>query len=458
MSERFENFGINQEEIKTLLDLEEVIKKELKIIEIISMDSFGITIKNKNVIGLGLYNCDLESFPEPILKLQSLQKLNLANNKLQKLPLSISNLTMLRKLDLSLNGLISIPDSIGKCKSLKSIILVENNLKNLPKSIGDLIALKKLILNNNKLKKLPKSIGNLTSLERLEMDNNDLISLPESIGNLTYLISLFLSNNKLSSLPWTIWKLQNWKYYHLDDNSWKDEWIELVRRDLPSIREFCRKRASINVFLSHAVQDQHDFRIKDISEYLEDEEQEEIYKAYYCEEHLKGNIDDFMNETVPKCQLLLFFASNKSMFHSLDCTHELELARKHNIQIIPIKGKDIDWPDLKAHDLDRELGHDFNDYTFKEFCEKIYKYIKQFKRDINLFVPEEAKIDREKLNIKNLINRYLDSVDFKEILKGNFGKFKEIFQKVSYDKISINEYLDELNKIILKKVEVDYLE
>jgi hypothetical protein len=252
--------------------------------------------------------------------------------------------------------------------------------------------------------------------------------------------------------------LKNWEYYHLDNNSWKDEWIELVDkdRDLPSIREFCRKRANINVFLSHAVENQKDFRIKDLSEYLE--EQDEINDAYYCEEHLKGNIDDFMNETVPMCQLLLFFASNKSVFHSKDCLHELELARKHNIQIIPIKGEDIDWGDLEAQNLDRELGKGFNEYTFNEFCEKIYEYIKKFKRDINLFVPEEAKLDKEKLNVKNLVNRYLDSDDFKEKLKKNFEKFKEIFQKFSYNKISINEYLDQLNKIILKKVELDYLE
>lgn len=73
-------------------------------------------------------------------------------------------------------------------------------------------------------------------------------------------------------------------------------------------------------------------------------------------------------------------------------------------------------------------------------------------------MPEEAKIDKEKLNIKNLVNHYLDSDDFKEILKGNFEKFKEIFQKVSYNEISINEYLNRLNKIILKKLEIDYLE
>lgn len=339
MSERFENLGIKPEEIKTLLDLEKVIKKELKIIETISMDSYGITIKDNNVVGLGLYDCELENFPEPILKLQSLQKLNLAYNKLRTLPDSILNLTMLKKLGLSLNDLTSIPDSIGKCKSLQNIMLEENNLEKLPESIGDLIVLKKLILNNNKLRKLPESIGNLTSLEKLEMDNNQLISIPESIGNLTNLKSLFLSNNKLSSLPWTIWKLKNWEYRHLDNNSWKDEWIELVNRDLPSIRELCRKRANINIFLSHAVKDYDYFRIKDLSEYLE--KQDEIYNAYYCELDLKGNIDDFMNETVPMCQLLLFFASNKSVFNSVDCAHELELARKHNMQIIPIKGKDI---------------------------------------------------------------------------------------------------------------------
>jgi len=128
------------------------------------------------------------------------------------------------------------------------------------------------------------------------------------------------------------------------------------------------------------------------------------------------------------------------------------LARKHNIQIIPIKGKDVNWGALREQNLDRSLGHEFNENKFNEFCEEFYEYIKKFKRDVNLFEPEEAKFDKEKLNVQNLINRYLDSEDFNEILRENLEKFKEIFQMFSNDQISPMEYLEKLAQILIKGV------
>jgi len=450
MSERGEKLGLNSEDIKVLLDLEGVINRPLDKVNEISMDSCAIEVKDGNVIGIGLYNCGLVNFPEQILKFKLLQKLNLADNKLETIPETISELYKLKKLDLSINKLNSIPESIGKLEFLKNLELDQNQLEIVPKSIGNLRNLKKLNLSENKLQNLPNTIGNLISLKKLNLKENQLNCIPESIGELTNIESLILGNNNLSQLPWTIWKLKNLNFLHLDNNLWKDEWEELASRDLPSILKFCQKRATINIFISYAVADFNDFHIKDISEFLAG--QEEIYNAFYCETDLRGNIDDFMNETVPKCQLLLFFASNKSVFNSVDCAHELELARKHNIQIIPIKGKDVNWGELKEKNLDRLLGHEFNENEFNEFCEKLYEYIKQFKRDVNLFDSEEAKFDKEKLNVQNLINRYLDSEEFNEILRENLEKFKEIFQMFSNDQISPMEYLEKLAQILMKGV------
>ena len=450
MSERGEKLGLNSEDIKVLLDLEGVINRPLDKVNEISMDSCAIEVKDGNVIGIGLYNCGLANFPEPILKFKLLQKLNLADNKLETIPETISELYKLKKLDLSINKLNSIPESIGKLEFLKNLELDQNQLEIVPKSIGNLKNLKKLNLSENKLQNLPNTIGNLISLKKLNLKENQLKHIPESIGELTNIESLIFGNNNLSQLPWTIWKLKNLNFLHLDNNLWKDEWEELASRDLPSILKFCQKRATINIFLSHAVADFDYFHIKDISEFLAG--QEEIYNAFYCETDLTGNIDDFMNETVPKCQLLLFFASHKSLFNSVDCAHELELARKHNIQIIPIKGKDVNWGALREQNLDRSLGHEFNENKFNEFCEEFYEYIKKFKRDVNLFEPEEAKFDKEKLNVQNLINRYLDSEDFNEILRENLEKFKEIFQMFSNDQISPMEYLEKLAQILIKGV------
>jgi len=450
MSEKYEELGLNSEDIKVLLDLERNINKRFNQVYEISMDSCGIEVKDGNIIGIGLFNCGLTNFPEQIFKFKSIQKLNLADNKLETIPESISELRNLRKLDLSINKLNSIPESIGKLEFLKKLGLEHNQLESLPESIGNLKNLKNLNLRENKLENLPNNIGKLISLKKLNLKENQLNHIPESIGELNGIESLILGNNYLFELPWTIWKLKNLNFLHLDNNSWKDEWEELASRDLPSILKFCQKRATINIFISYAVADFDDFHIKDISEFLAG--QEEIYNAFYCETDLTGNIDDFMNETVPKCQLLLFFASNKSVFNSVDCAHELELARKHNIQIIPIKGKDVNWGELKEKNLDRLLGHEFNENEFNEFCENLYEYIKQFKRDVNLFDSEEAKFDKEKLNVQNLINRYLDSEEFNEILRENLEKFKEIFQMFSNDQISPMVYLEKLAQILMKGV------
>lgn len=70
------------------------------------------------------------------------------------------------------------------------------------------------------------------------------------------------------------------------------------------------------------------------------------------------------------------------------------IALKREIEVIPIKGMDISWGDLNRidlteedlgyFDLGREKGIEFNLENFSSFCDNLYKYIKQYKRNINL--------------------------------------------------------------------------
>lgn len=82
----------------------------------------------------------------------------------------------------------------------------------------------------------------------------------------------------------------------------------------------------------------------------------------------EGNFDDFMNQTIPLCQLLIFFATKKSISNSIDCRYKLELARKLNIQVITIKEDDVNWEELDTLNLNREYRFDFRELSFKEFC------------------------------------------------------------------------------------------
>ncbi len=149
-----------------------------------------------------------------------------------------------------------------------------------------------------------------------------------------------------------------------------------------------------------------------------------------------------MDKTIPQCQLLLFIATSKSVFDSKDCQHELELARQHDIQILPIKGTNVDWGDLAEVGLSRELGLEFNVDDFDKFCEDLYQYIYEFKRNIDLIDKEQGKIDKIMLETENLISKFLKSPDNKDLIKDNISKIYALKQGLQEEKISFLEYMD----------------
>lgn len=235
--------------------------------------------------------------------------------------------------------------------------------------------------------------------------------MPYSFGKLTNLNFLDLSDNQFESLPGSIWPLKALERLDLEGDSWTGESKNLLetynerdpygisnrfikKRDLPKILEFCQKQAAINIFISHAVNDFEEYRVEEIANFLENEV--EIFKVYYCEQDLQGNIDVFMNENIPKCQLLLFIATKKSVYDSQDCAYELDLARNVGVQILPIKGRDVSWDDLNTIDLGRELGTEFESEKFNNFFIKLFNFIKDYKTNVNLF-------DKEALQVKKAI-------------------------------------------------------
>jgi len=133
------------------------------------------------------------------------------------------------------------------------------------------------------------------------------------------------------------------------------------------------------IFVSHAVKDFEDYRVSELARYLES--QKEISHAYFCEEDLVGNIDDWMRKTVPRCQLLIFFATEKSL-KSEDCIDEIKIARKNGIQIRPVLGVNLEWEDLEDLNINRELGERYDPLKFKSFCEKVYGYVLKYKEDL----------------------------------------------------------------------------
>jgi Leucine-rich repeat (LRR) protein len=386
-------------EIKILESFEKLLDKRMPLLDKIKANTeIGFTSDNGRITGISFFQCGLENFPEKVTNFEKLQVLNLSNNNIPNLPESVVNLKEIQELYLIKNPITCLPESIEKLKSLRELWL---------------------------------NVANLNEL-------------PETISGLKSLQTLHLGGNKLKRLPISIWKLKELKILSLQNNPWEGEWKEISKRDIKSILDYCKQQATINVFLSHAVVDFNYFHIKEISEHLE--RLEEIYQAYFCEEDLKGDIDKFMNETVPKSQLLLFFASLKSAFNSVDCAHEIELARKNSIEIAPIKGENITWADLEKLGLNREPKFDYVEKNLEFFLNKLYEFIKQFKNQLKMQEKQKERIEKI---ISNLIN-FLSSKEIKSRIKTRLMNFEEIFKMVNNDKITLRDYFVKSMNILIK--------
>jgi len=438
-------------EIGNLKELEEIDieNKGTQRTRILSDKPFLKDIKYKEK------KCDycLESIPESIGELENLKKLNLSGNNLLNLPVSFNKLKKLEYLNLNSNQFEALPEIFRGLKDLKILSLESNILTQLPDSIGDLKNLEELYLISNQIEVLPKTFGGLENLKILDLRGNNLSSLPSSFGKLKMLNFLDLGKNRFKSIPGELWSLDTLEKLDLEDNPFVGKSEALLKeypernpyqpynrfikqRDISVIKEFCRKNVAISIFISHTVVDYKKYMIKEFSEFLE--RQTEIYNAYFCEQDLIGNIDDFMNQTIPLCQLLIFFATKKSIYNSIDCRHELELARKLNIQVILIKGDDVNWEELDTLNLNREYGFDFREFSFKEFCNRIYEYIKEYKRKINLFNGRELHFKRIKSKVsynnegldeqKNDIIKILDKLDIR-LANGEISE--EIYKKLT---------------------------
>jgi len=142
-------------------------------------------------------------------------------------------------------------------------------------------------------------------------------------------------------------------------------------------------KRGIRVFITHAVDDYSRYRINEIAQFLEN--QKGIRYVYYCEADLTGNIDAWMAKTVPRCQILLFISTEKSL-NSADCATELGIARDGGLTIIPILGVGLSWGDLQKLDVHREIGASFDPMEFENFCQKLYEQIQIFKKSLNQII------------------------------------------------------------------------
>lgn len=420
-------------------------------------DSIG-NLKSLKI--LEIQSGQLSLVPESIGNLSSLEKLDLYENKVKSLPSSIGDLKSLQELDLNRNQLNNIPDSIGNLKTLKKLYLYTNKLSTIPDSIGNLKALEELSIGGNKLTILPDSIGNLENLKFLEIPGNQIIKLPESIGKLKSIERIILSSNKLKflpesfgdlislrlvrldnnlmeSLPNSFWNLKNLKGVELGKNKWKNEWNGIENLSTAAVLEFSRGNAPISIYLSYAKEDEKKYKIDAFLKMLKNFK--EILNVYY---------NQF--KKISKSQILIIIGS-QNFITSKTLLHDISEAIIKDIEIIPIKGMDIKWRnfnkiDLKdkglgTFDLSNKKGFELNIKDIKKFGNELYEYIRQYKRKINLFEPEERKLYIQINNIKNVVEKLIASEDFERSIKENFSQIVSLNTDLKNNKISQFNYL-----------------
>ncbi|MFX1257921.1 MAG: leucine-rich repeat domain-containing protein [Promethearchaeota archaeon] len=450
--------------------------KDLKNLQVLDLSKSKISVMPKEFESLETFHTlilsdnPVEKYPNMLDKVKSLKKLDLSDTNIKNLPESLGNHILLEELLLPI-GVVNFPESFIDLKNLKVLVasnlpknlkefkklksfklnngkmeelpnsLAELNqletleisdcrsLKKIPENIGNLKSLKSLIITGNtSLKKLPSSIFNLSALQNLNLYNNSLNELPDLFGNFSRLEVLNLSNNQIIYIPYSVYKLNNLIDFTIENNPLEKNDKIISKKTLPEIKQYSKKKVSINVFISHAVADFEPYRIKELSEFLE--AQLEINKSFYCERDLGGNIDEFMDENIPKSQLVLFVATPTST-DSKDCQYELKLAREYDVEIIPLKSTELDWSDLNKIGLSRELGIEFNfsdREKFAELCENLYDYIKQLKRQIDLHDKEKGKIDKLTIGLK-LIERKIEKIT--ETMETLDNRIKIIEEKVN---------------------------
>lgn len=203
---------------------------------------YGVKISNGGVVELNLSGNSLDgNFPNAILSLTNLQKLDLSANKISGNVPSLNSLFSLNYLNLSENSLSGDASSIIQSNGLQSLLLGENNfslsstnflsslsnlenldfsgfnLNTVPSEINGLSHLKNLNLSNNAISNF-SALNGMNSLQEINISSNNLSSLPSEITSLTSLKALNISNNNIALFT-NLQNLQNLEWLSLENNS-----------------------------------------------------------------------------------------------------------------------------------------------------------------------------------------------------------------------------------------------
>ncbi|MFB3390077.1 leucine-rich repeat domain-containing protein [Flavobacterium sp. LAR06] len=236
---------------------------------------------------------------------------------------TIPNLTVL---DLSFNLLQEFPDSIIQLTGLERLNLSGTQIRDLPESLGQLQNLTHLDLSSNRIPRFPDSIGELLNLRELNASGTLLIEVPETLGNLQNLQRLYLDNCPISETG-VIWLMRTFPNIEFNLNMIAHESVRSIKDVLKDLYPDEQERSMVKESLENNDIDQEvtiiyggsrsvnkpakeaivDFLCK--TPRMNSEANRQMYKG-----PIKDLISDITNQSIPQeDRLLILGAMTASM-------------------------------------------------------------------------------------------------------------------------------------------------
>lgn len=156
-----------------------------------------------------------------ILPLFNLKEISLGNNQFifGDINTFLQNFQTLKVLDLAHTGLNSVPQKISSMGSLESLNLSCNRISKNFSNLSSLIKLSELNLSGNQPTKIPTELSSLSSLRSLDVNHNLFATnYAATLFSLKNLEWLSFSNNQITTFPTELAQVKNLVHLNFSDN------------------------------------------------------------------------------------------------------------------------------------------------------------------------------------------------------------------------------------------------
>ena len=235
-----------------------------------------------------------------------------------------------------------------------------------------------------------------------------------------------------------MWKMKHLHLIEIENNPWNDNWKEISGLGIDDILMFCRKREPIKILLILARNDETQFNVEELSSFLTI--REEISQLTRFNELSVENASS-KSLSLDNVHLVLFYASQDSLFKSTLFKDMIRLVKEKGIQVIPIKGSNVSWGNLAEVELSRELGLEYTKDVFHQFCEDLYAYILDFKHSVDLIDREQGKFDKSLLEFRTIMKEHINKSEFKNLVTQRMDKYTHILNQYKNGEISQEEFV-----------------